>query len=76
MPCERPGVRLNYVERYDPALFAESIGVLLNDLKLRARMGDVGFSRVFDGADWDRSKVNLIQRYNRLLSSRPKHSCT
>ena len=58
-----------YVEKDDPALFAQAIERLLDDEAARVRMGELGFARIAGQLSWEHSKANLLEAYSRICSS-------
>ena len=57
-----------YVENNDVIGFANAIRSLLNDDKLRKKLGLIGKERVEKKLTWEHSKKNLLKEYQRILS--------
>jgi glycosyltransferase involved in cell wall biosynthesis len=56
-----------YARANDESEFAKLIAVLLDDPKLRARMGEIGKARVAGELSWDNSRVALVAAYEAAL---------
>jgi len=48
--------------------FADKILLLIDDEKLRIRMGDFGYQRVVNELNWEKEKKQLINFYRQVFS--------
>ncbi len=84
MACERPIVSFDlletrrsagesavYVEKDDPAMFADALSTLVDNPKRRDSMGRLGRERVNQFVGWPHSAKALLEAYSRLRPSLP-----
>ncbi|EMQ95959.1 Glycosyltransferase [Xanthomarina gelatinilytica] len=57
-----------YAENTDPIDFAKKILQLINDEKLRIRMGDIGYNRVIKELSWNFESKKLISIYKKVFN--------
>ena len=57
-----------YARDNDPKDFAEKLALLVDDPKLRARMGKLGRARMHEKLSWDHSVPHLLAAYDRVFA--------